>query len=81
MEKPSGQFLGLSLLLLPLLLPISCNAQQLFIFGDSLYDNGNKPFLATDVPSTFWPYGLSIDFPNGRWSDGRIVPDFIGTFL
>nr|P86276.1 RecName: Full=GDSL esterase/lipase; AltName: Full=CpEST; AltName: Full=Extracellular lipase; Flags: Precursor [Carica papaya] len=81
MEKPSGQFLGLSLLLLPLLLPISCNAQQLFIFGDSLYDNGNKPFLATDVPSTFWPYGLSIDFPNGRWSDGRIVPDFIAEFL
>ncbi|XP_010534973.1 PREDICTED: GDSL esterase/lipase ESM1-like [Tarenaya hassleriana] len=54
----------------------------LFPFGDSYYDVGNKQFLTNDfLPSSTWPYGISSDKPNGRFSDGRIVPDFIAAFM
>lgn len=51
----------------------------LFTFGDSNFDAGNKKFLTNvSLPQNFWPYGKSIDDPNGKFSDGKIVPDFIG---
>ncbi|XP_010534971.1 PREDICTED: GDSL esterase/lipase ESM1-like isoform X2 [Tarenaya hassleriana] len=54
----------------------------LFPIGDSYYDVGNKKYLTKEfLPSTTWPYGKSTDRPNGRYSDGRVVPDFIATFL
>jgi len=55
----------------------------LFTFGDSYYDAGNKVFLSQrkDLPQTYWPYGKSRDYPNGKFSDGHIVPDFIGMLL
>ncbi|CAN8259397.1 unnamed protein product [Cochlearia groenlandica] len=55
----------------------------LFTFGDSSYDVGNKVFLTTKAnpPQTMWPYGKSRDNPNGKFSDGHIVPDFIGDFM
>lgn len=54
----------------------------LFTFGDSYYDPGNKVFLAAKKPQqSFWPYGKSRDDPRGKFSDGYIVPDFIGEFM
>ncbi|ESQ48564.1 hypothetical protein EUTSA_v10020881mg [Eutrema salsugineum] len=56
----------------------------LFTFGDSYYDAGNKVFLLNkkrNLPQNLWPYGKSTDYPNGKFSDGRIVPDFIGEFM
>ncbi|KAG2305657.1 hypothetical protein Bca4012_085186 [Brassica carinata] len=55
----------------------------LFTFGDSYYDVGNKVFLSTNKnpPQTMWPYGKSRDDPNGKFSDGYIVPDFIAEFM
>ncbi|CAF1934771.1 hypothetical protein Bca4012_074282 [Brassica carinata] len=55
----------------------------LFTFGDSYYDAGNKAFLSKNknLPQTLWPYGKSLDDPNGKFSDGHIVPDFIGDFI
>ncbi|ESQ48563.1 hypothetical protein EUTSA_v10020877mg [Eutrema salsugineum] len=56
----------------------------LFAFGDSYYDAGNKVFLLKknrNLPQNLWPYGKSIDYPDGKFSDGRIVPDFIGDFM
>lgn len=51
----------------------------LFTFGDSSYDVGNtKLFSAEFDPATMWPYGDSVDYPTGRWSDGAIVPDLVG---
>lgn len=68
--------------------PIIVNAGQgvpnvaLFTFGDSYYDVGNKAFLTKKLPpQTLWPYGKSRDDPNGKFSDGYIVPDFIGAFF
>ena len=51
----------------------------LFIFGDSLSDNGNNMVLSTNVKASYLPYG--VDFPygtTGRCSNGLNLPDVIG---
>ena len=53
----------------------------MFTFGDSNFDAGNKQTLTqVNVAQGFWPYGKSRDDPNGKFSDGFIAPDFVGTF-
>ncbi|XP_027337341.1 GDSL esterase/lipase 1-like [Abrus precatorius] len=59
------------------------NQKTLFVFGDSLFDPGNNQYLNSSmtVPSTRWPYGETyFKNPTGRFSDGRLVPDFIAQF-
>lgn len=60
---------------------ISEKPVPLFIFGDSLFDAGNNNYLNTTTrfQANFWPYGETFfNYPTGRVSDGRIIPDFIG---
>lgn len=53
-----------------------------FIFGDSLYDNGNNNDLVTEAKANFPPYGIDFpDGPTGRFSNGRNIADIIGLFL
>ncbi|GKE04366.1 lipase, GDSL [Tanacetum coccineum] len=55
----------------------------LFVFGDSLYDPGNNNYINTtaDFQANFWPYGVSyFSPPSGRFSDGRLIADFIAEF-
>ncbi|KAJ9691832.1 hypothetical protein PVL29_011108 [Vitis rotundifolia] len=55
----------------------------LFIFGDSFFDAGNNIYIntTTDYQRNFWPYGETFfDYPTGRASDGRLVPDFIAEY-
>ncbi|KAB1209148.1 GDSL esterase/lipase 2 [Morella rubra] len=55
----------------------------LFVFGDSLYDVGNNNYINTnsDYRSNVWPYGeTTFKYPTGRFSDGRIIPDFIAEY-
>ncbi|KAL5789421.1 hypothetical protein ACOSQ2_004309 [Xanthoceras sorbifolium] len=50
-----------------------------FIFGASLYDNGNNNALLTTARANYPPYG--VDFPGGptgRFSNGRNTADIIG---
>nr|GMC82407.1 GDSL esterase/lipase 1-like [Ipomoea batatas] len=59
------------------------NNVALFAFGDSLFDPGNNNYINTTtlLQANFWPYGESFfKDPTGRFSDGRIVPDFIAEF-
>ena len=52
----------------------------LFVFGDSIYDPGNNNYIntITEYQANFWPYGKTFfSFPTGRFSDGRLIPDFI----
>ncbi|XP_042493784.1 GDSL esterase/lipase At1g71250-like [Macadamia integrifolia] len=54
----------------------------MFVFGDSLVDNGNNNFLSSIAKSNYIPYG--IDFyagPTGRFSNGRTVVDMLGEML
>ncbi|KFK35667.1 hypothetical protein AALP_AA4G021500 [Arabis alpina] len=57
-------------------------AQTLFVFGDGLYDAGNKQFLSSNrVDASFPPYGVTVGEATGRWSDGRIIPDYLANFM
>lgn len=53
-----------------------------FIFGDSLWDNGNNNALSTKAKANYPPYG--IDFPEGatgRFTNGRNMGDILGICL
>jgi len=51
----------------------------LFVFGDSYADTGN---LKLSEPCSWKdPYGVTFpEKPSGRFSNGRVLTDYIGTF-
>lgn len=61
------------------------NFKSIISFGDSIADTGNLVGLSNrnNLPVTaFPPYGETFfHHPTGRSCDGRIIMDFIGTFL
>ncbi|CAM6085398.1 unnamed protein product [Calypogeia fissa] len=67
--------------------PTGTSAQGLypamFIFGDSLVDNGNNNFLTTLARADFPPNGVDFGsgWPTGRFCNGRTVSDYIGILL
>ncbi|XP_042038269.1 GDSL esterase/lipase At5g45960-like [Salvia splendens] len=62
--------------------PFNNTVSAVFVFGDSTVDVGNNNNLMTILKSDFRPYG--IDLPNkkptGRFSNGRLVTDFIAAY-
>jgi hypothetical protein len=65
-------------------LKVNGEGVALFIFGDSTVDSGNNNYIDT-IPreqANFEPYGLNdfFQFPTGRFSDGRIIVDFIAEY-
>lgn len=54
----------------------------MFIFGDSLIDNGNNNNLPSFAKANYYPYGIDFNGgPTGRFSNGYTMVDEIGTFL
>ncbi|XP_040383797.1 GDSL esterase/lipase EXL3-like [Oryza brachyantha] len=53
------------------------------VFGDSIVDTGNNNAVLTLTKSNFRPYGKDLDggVPTGRFSNGRIPPDFLASRL
>lgn len=54
----------------------------MFVFGDSLIDNGNNNFINSQAKANFWPYG--IDFfqgPTGRFTNGKTCIDFLAELI
>lgn len=54
----------------------------MFVFGDSLIDNGNNNNLPSFAKANYYPYG--IDFsggPTGRFSNGYTIVDEIGNLF
>ncbi|XP_072952572.1 GDSL esterase/lipase At1g71250 [Typha angustifolia] len=54
----------------------------MFVFGDSLVDDGNNNFLSSIAKSNYYPYG--IDFsqgPTGRFCNGKTVIDALCDLL
>lgn len=50
-----------------------------FVFGDSVFDNGNNNVLNTVAKVNYLPYGIDFPLgPTGRFSNGRNIPDVIG---
>lgn len=56
-------------------------APAFFVLGDSTVDTGNQDYITTVINSDYPPYGK--DFvppgPTGRFSNGKLANDFIGT--
>lgn len=52
-----------------------------FVFGDSIVDTGNNNHINTLIKCNFPPYGKDFQEgkPTGRFSNGRVPSDFIGS--
>ncbi|KAJ8637124.1 hypothetical protein MRB53_011391 [Persea americana] len=48
----------------------------MFIFGDSLIDNGNNNFLPSIAKANYAPYGIDLGSPTGRFCNGLTVVDY-----
>ncbi|KAG6481340.1 GDSL esterase/lipase At2g27360-like [Zingiber officinale] len=70
-------------LLLFIVAPAAGGYSALLAFGDSLTDTGNLAYFGGDVvPTNHLPYGETyFRHPTGRFSDGRLVVDFIAQAL
>lgn len=92
MAKLTSFILTLSFLILPITCILrECRRQRqveeeggaaaLYVFGDSFFDSGNNDYINTTTLylANYWPYGETFfHFPTGRFSDGRLMSDFIG---
>ncbi|XP_040998895.1 GDSL esterase/lipase 5-like isoform X2 [Juglans microcarpa x Juglans regia] len=88
MARPSSVFLIMAVHV-AILISTSCGSISsehsrkhvaFFIFGDSFLDAGNNNYINTTTldQANFWPYGETyFRFPTGRFSDGRLISDFI----
>jgi hypothetical protein len=51
----------------------------MFVFGDSLVDNGNNNGIITLARANYRPYGVDFpDGPSGRFTDGKTIVDVLG---
>ncbi|EOY27364.1 GDSL-motif lipase 2 [Theobroma cacao] len=70
-----------TVLIIPTSSSLPKNHVALFILGDSLFDSGNNNYIDTIARANFWPYGETFfKYPTGRFSDGRLIPDFIAEY-
>uniref|UniRef100_M1DB51 GDSL-motif lipase/hydrolase family protein n=1 Tax=Solanum tuberosum TaxID=4113 RepID=M1DB51_SOLTU len=55
----------------------------ILIFGDSTVDTGNNNYISTIFQGNHRPYGENFPgrIPTGRFSDGKLVPDFLASML
>ncbi|KAK7385591.1 hypothetical protein VNO78_31317 [Psophocarpus tetragonolobus] len=56
---------------------------SILVFGDSTVDTGNNNYINTIAKGNHLPYGKDFPghMPNGRFSNGKLVPDFIASLL
>lgn len=58
----------------------TCRYTRLFSLGDSLTDAGNFASLSANRSVLTFPYGETFFHrPTGRYCDGRLIVDFVGT--
>ncbi|XP_010438695.1 PREDICTED: GDSL esterase/lipase At4g26790-like [Camelina sativa] len=76
-------FLVLTAQLLVMVPETSAKVLALIVFGDSTVDSGNNNQISTVLKSNFQPYGRDYldGKATGRFSNGRIAPDFISEGL
>ncbi|XP_062076138.1 GDSL esterase/lipase At1g71250 [Humulus lupulus] len=60
----------------------SPHVPAMFVFGDSLVDDGNNNFLSSMARSNYYPYGCDFSGgATGRFTNGRTVADMLGALL
>ncbi|KAK4490257.1 hypothetical protein RD792_000919 [Penstemon davidsonii] len=62
-------------------LPKNFTVPALFAFGDSIVDQGNNNLINTPLKCNYPPYGKDFEggLPTGRFSNGKTLPDLIGS--
>ncbi|XP_072980211.1 GDSL esterase/lipase 7 [Typha angustifolia] len=53
----------------------------MFIFGDSLSDNGNNNYIPSIARANYLPYGIDFGMPTGRFCNGMTVMDYAAKYL
>ncbi|KAH7522046.1 GDSL esterase/lipase 7 [Ziziphus jujuba] len=54
----------------------------LFVFGDSIFDCGNKYSDHSFIKANYLPYGIDFPVPaSGRYTNGRTIADFLSLHL
>ncbi|XP_031501794.2 GDSL esterase/lipase 7-like [Nymphaea colorata] len=48
----------------------------LFVFGDSLVDDGNNNYIPSIARANYPPYGIDFGYPTGRFCNGLTVVDY-----
>ncbi|CAJ1970723.1 unnamed protein product [Sphenostylis stenocarpa] len=63
--------------------PENFNFSSILVFGDSSVDSGNNQYLPCLPKANSWPYGIDLPggIATGRFSNGRLVSDFIANAL
>ncbi|KAL5671457.1 hypothetical protein ACJX0J_015763, partial [Zea mays] len=57
-------------------------APCMYVFGDSLVDNGNNNNILSLARANYRPYGIDFyEGPPGRFTNGRTMVDFISDML
>ncbi|KAL1542732.1 GDSL esterase/lipase-like protein [Salvia divinorum] len=60
----------------------SPQASAMFVFGDSLVNNGNNNFLKSIAKANYYPYGVdSTRGATGKFSNGDTFVDYLGGWL
>ncbi|KAL5703993.1 hypothetical protein ACHQM5_022476 [Ranunculus cassubicifolius] len=74
-------FLTISLVICRCCMAVGSSPQvtAMFVFGDSLVDDGNNNFLSSYAKSNYMPYGIDFNRgPTGRFCNGKTIIDFLG---
>ncbi|KAK1317617.1 GDSL esterase/lipase 7 [Acorus calamus] len=75
MEKKTWYLASIALTCL-FALSKAAGTPAMFIFGDSLIDDGNNNFLPTIARANYAPYGIDFGAPTGRFCNGLTVVDY-----
>ncbi|XP_020082135.1 GDSL esterase/lipase 7 isoform X1 [Ananas comosus] len=59
----------------------SAASTAMFIFGDSLIDNGNNNYIPSIAKANYFPYGIDVGIPTGRFCNGLTVTDYGARYL
>lgn len=62
-------------------LPPNVIVPAVIAFGDSIVDTGNNNHLKSVIKCNFAPYGKDLKGPLGRFCNGKVPVDLIGTSL
>ncbi|EEF40882.1 zinc finger protein, putative [Ricinus communis] len=60
----------------------SVRVPAMFVFGDSLVDNGNNNWLRSIAKANYYPYGIDFNIGStGRFSNGKTFVDILGEMV
>ncbi|KAM7260282.1 hypothetical protein ACFE04_016023 [Oxalis oulophora] len=86
METTTRTMIFITILMMLFVINGAANSSKfsaVLVFGDSTVDTGNNNYIPTIMKGDIFPYGKDYagHIANGRFSNGKLVPDFIANFF